>query len=255
MYLLRFQAYSALVLALMVGHAVVAAEYNEFVQGDLSNQGASPTALALQPAGNLVVGATSAMDPDFLSFTVPQGHVLSSVIIEFHSDANQVFFGLQAGSTWTAGSSGEIDPALMLGWVDFPTDPSTSHVGEDLLDDLGLAAGAMGFTPPLGSGTYTALFTAPSTSVSWALDFRVSLIGARQPGDFNGDQVVNGSDLAIWRDEFGDTLEGRDFLVWQRNLGSSPASAAAVPEPAASLLALSGLVGIMRRRRNARFYQ
>lgn len=74
-------------------------------------------------------------------------------------------------------------------------------------------------------------------------------------GDFNGDSVVNGLDLAEWRADFGATggsdadgdldSDGADFLVWQRQLGQpSPglASVAVVPEPATAALACAGLL-------------
>jgi hypothetical protein len=74
-------------------------------------------------------------------------------------------------------------------------------------------------------------------------------------GDFNGDSMVDGLDLAEWRADFGITAgsdadgdldsDGADFLVWQRQLGQpSPglASDTVVPEPAAAALACAGLL-------------
>ncbi len=70
------------------------------------------------------------------------------------------------------------------------------------------------------------------------------------PGDFTGDNMVTGADLAVWRTNFGATgtpttmqgnadgdgdVDGRDFLIWQRNL--SVPGAAAIPEPASAVLA------------------
>jgi hypothetical protein len=72
------------------------------------------------------------------------------------------------------------------------------------------------------------------------------------PGDFNHDNVVSPADLGVWRAAYGATAaadasgdgvsDGADFLIWQRNLGASAATAAAaaVPEPAAALLAAVG---------------
>jgi hypothetical protein len=74
-------------------------------------------------------------------------------------------------------------------------------------------------------------------------------------GDYNGDHAVNGADLAAWKTQFGQTgsslsadgdangkVDGRDFLIWQRNVGAS--SAAAVPEPKGIGLCGGGLLGL-----------
>lgn len=70
-------------------------------------------------------------------------------------------------------------------------------------------------------------------------------------GDFNGDGKVDGDDLVQWKNGFGATYDGADFLAWQQNYGfgvpTTPTSAA-VPEPAACLLALIGLPMQLRRR-------
>jgi hypothetical protein len=54
-------------------------------------------------------------------------------------------------------------------------------------------------------------------------------------GDANGDGIVNGADLTIWQSQFGQTGGAANF--------------AAVPEPAASLLALLATLGLKRKRR------
>ena len=81
------------------------------------------------------------------------------------------------------------------------------------------------------------------------------------PTDFNGDGVVDGDDLAVWRDGFGcvgqtnnatgdadgnGMVDGADFLVWQRGvtpIGNAKASAV-VPEPA-SLAVWMLVVGLI----------
>jgi hypothetical protein len=68
-------------------------------------------------------------------------------------------------------------------------------------------------------------------------------------GDFNHDGFVDANDLDEWRTMFGQTgaglladgdangsVDGGDFLVWQRNLGSSAAPTVAVPEPSSAVI-------------------
>jgi hypothetical protein len=87
--------------------------------------------------------------------------------------------------------------------------------------------------------------------------------------DFDEDGDVDADDLAAWRGGFGtvgakhsegdadgnEVVDGADFLVWQRQVGSVAASmaAVAVPEPAGPCLAcFAGLMLTrMRRRRTA----
>jgi hypothetical protein len=85
-------------------------------------------------------------------------------------------------------------------------------------------------------------------------------------GDFTGDGVVNGADLAAWQAAFGLTngadadgdsdSDGADFLIWQRAAGTSPggslAGAAAVPEPLGGLLAFSAFIATIAMRRRWR---
>ena len=82
-----------------------------------------------------------------------------------------------------------------------------------------------------------------------------------QPGDFTGNGIVDAMDLQQWQGDFGlndesdadgdDDSDGADFLIWQQNLGTpgQTAAAAAVPEPASSLLALSVILSAVAVRR------
>ncbi len=82
-------------------------------------------------------------------------------------------------------------------------------------------------------------------------------------GDFNDDGTVDAADYTIWRDNLGgdaSTLNGNgdgdsdvdidDYNLWAGNFGASSSSSAAsaVPEPAAALLMLCGVAGLVTRR-------
>ena len=57
---------------------------------------------------------------------------------------------------------------------------------------------------------------------------------AQPQGDANGSGSVDGADLAIWKAKFG--------------TAGATAAVAAVPEPAAGILILSGIASLIRRR-------
>ena len=73
---------------------------------------------------------------------------------------------------------------------------------------------------------------------------------APQEGDLDGDGDVDAADFAYWRSEYGNGMNGANFLEWQRNLVQTVASAdaVAVPEPSGLLILLvMGCTGAVRR--------
>jgi len=113
-------------------------------------------------------------------------------------------------------------------------------------------------TPLLIATTY--LIEMPSVTIDSA-----SLVINGQPdldsfsvgGDFNGDGVVDGTDLVAWESSFGDAAlaTGTSFLEWQRRIGlsngfvGSSGSSHAVPEPATAALLLGSLAVLVMNGR------
>jgi PEP-CTERM motif len=131
----------ALCLALC-GHAQAVTAWNESVNGDLSSDGLSPTALSVVLGTNSVIGRTGddglGLDRDYFSFTVPNGAVLSKLMI---NPGTQVaggasFFAVQAGPQVTvdpnAGSA-----AGLLGYSHY----TASDVGTNFLPKIIFSAG------------------------------------------------------------------------------------------------------------------
>lgn len=88
---------ATLALLLVAAPASAAVIWNESVHGDLSSNPAAPTPLVFAPGGNTIIGATSANDRDYLSFTVPAGASLTGLILHRWTPDNLGFMAFNTG--------------------------------------------------------------------------------------------------------------------------------------------------------------
>lgn len=162
--------FASLLLFVVVSARLRADNYLESVKGDLSGNVAAPT-----PLGPLGVGATTVSatfgggDFDLFSFILSPGTRLNSITLASYTGSSLSFTALEGGGTWTAGLGGAVNPAVLLGW----THISGGLVGTDILDNMGAASPAIGFTPPLLAGTYTMEIQDTGAAVSGSFTLNV----------------------------------------------------------------------------------
>ncbi|XAL98434.1 PEP-CTERM sorting domain-containing protein [Phycisphaeraceae bacterium D3-23] len=143
-------------LGLVMHNGASAANYVEAIDGDLSGDETSPTAIALDLGANTITGTTidSPLDRDFFSFTIGAGQSLDSLVLtSFTGDppSNEAFMAVDD----QFGFDSLFDTSDFLG----TTLIGLGDVGTDALDLLGATEfGGDGFTGPLGEGTYTFWF-------------------------------------------------------------------------------------------------
>jgi len=166
----RATGWRMLILVLLTPLSTLAANYDENVDGDLSDLAGAPTALLLGLGANTVTATSERNDPDFLTISVPNGSRLDAIILDAFTGTPVSFVGVQNGPTWTEGTGTNIDPANLLGWAHFG-----ENLAVDLLVDIGAGDGAHGFDPPLSSGDYTLLLQERRSAVTYAMNFNVSV--------------------------------------------------------------------------------
>jgi hypothetical protein len=133
---------SLVLVALSAGN-VTAANHNESVNGDLSNNGNTPTSISLSHGSNTVAGTLPGTDLDFLTIHVPASHQLTALtLVSYTSVDGTSFIGMKNGATIAATT----DAATLNGYTHFGD--AIGNVGQNILDDIGTGPGAIGFTPP-----------------------------------------------------------------------------------------------------------
>lgn len=174
----RFLAIALAGVALAASPASAATIWDEGVDGDLSDDAASPTGLAFAPGSNRVIGtmALPADQRDFITFTIGAGQTLAGLLLIQYVDVasggpgNRGFHAINAGATSFVPSGGTA--GSFLGGAHLDPVPS----GTDLLPTLAAAAIAgTGFSVPLGPGTYSYVIqqTGPPLT-AYTLDFLVT---------------------------------------------------------------------------------
>lgn len=134
----------ALLSLLMTSLSVLAADYDEFADGDLSGDPANPTAITVDAGPNVISGLVTdnPLDRDFFTLVVPDGLEVTEIRLTFFdlvssSSDGGMLVALEQGPQITDLDS----PANLRGFAIVGVSDGTQQ-GDDLLDDLG--GGALG---------------------------------------------------------------------------------------------------------------
>lgn len=171
---------ATLALPVSLAHAV---NWDEGVDGQLSNNGAAPTQLfTLGTGSNLIEGTMGLGTADVWTFTIAAGYYLSGINLVSYSDNG---FGAPLGGI---SSFMAIDDANTIDMSDFPSQLSNGLWNEqspdggattftDLLAILQAGpafGGGPGFSGQLGAGDYTFGVQDDTHTISYCIDFIVT---------------------------------------------------------------------------------
>ena len=158
--------------------------WDEAIDGDLSGDYQNPTQLFTKGVNNHVIFTTLGaaenggdQDREYFTFTVAEGFELVSIVLDgFETDpeSNLGFIGIASGSIHPTPPDAP-DPTSLLGYALV----GVADVGNDILQVMGQGGGSIGFSGPLGAGSYNfwAQETGPSTD-NWDLNFIVTEVPA-----------------------------------------------------------------------------
>jgi hypothetical protein len=73
---------------------------------------------------------------------------------------------------------------------------------------------------------------------------------AGAPGDFDGDEDVDGADFLEWQQGLGGEFDAQDLADWKANFGTGGGvpAVASIPEPASLVLVALSVLGLASRR-------
>lgn len=169
----------------IIASTLQAASYDESVSGDLSNNQAAPTSLALAVGLNSIKGNVNGAagdSQDFIKLTVPAGAEMTSYVHAAYSSTDlQGFTGFQAGSSFVGSpfSANSYGGFAHYGSNATGNGPGAqaNTVGQDLFTapyfPFAATQGAAPFSAPLGPGDYTFLIQQLGASTNYEFDVTV----------------------------------------------------------------------------------
>ncbi len=155
--------------------------HNETTNGDLSGNRLAPTTFNASIGSNEVIGSMNRdIDIEYFTLVVQPGQQLTALVAaELVAPDGRSFIGVQNGSQFSV-TPVAAQPSDMYGYAHFGL--SDGNIGTNILDDMGTAFGAQGFTGALQSGSYTFWLQNINDIASYRLDFQVAAVP--EPGEY-----------------------------------------------------------------------
>lgn len=146
--------------------------WNEAVNGDLTGNRFAPHQLTATIGSNTIAATTGIGDLEFYTIIIPTGMELFAIEhTEYISDDFQMFIGMVTGDQFTVDPSNP-DVSLLYGYTLY----GTGTLGQDILGEIATGPGAIGFTGPLGAGSYTLWAQQTGLSSVHTLDYKVQAV-------------------------------------------------------------------------------
>lgn len=167
--------FTALALPLSTASAV---NWNELIDGDISDDGDFPTFIDFSDEHNLIEGTMGFdgvnLDRDIWTFTIQPGYHLTAInLVTYSAPASGIesFMALAGGTSIDLG-----DPSLHLSnglWTEQLD--GLGNTFTPMLDilDAGPQFGGLGFDGPLGPGEYTFWIQETTDQIQYCIDFVV----------------------------------------------------------------------------------
>jgi hypothetical protein len=164
--------------------ARAAIAWDEIGQGDLSNFFNAPTPVPVELGDNFIYAnmgeSATGIDRDFFTITVPSGHILASITIDFYFGDDPIgFFGIVLGPSFAV-EPDKATPDDVDGYVLFGT-AGLNVPGTDVLPRMPLIHEPPRFTVPLGPGRYSFWVQQLDGLADYGLNFVIDVPG---PGAF-----------------------------------------------------------------------
>lgn len=166
-----------------------ATNWDENVNGDLSNSGSSPTFVILTEGHNLFSGTmgslngTGPLDADVWSFTIAAGYYLTGINLVGYSAPSSGIDSFMALDD--VGTINMTDPSQHLSnglWTEELDGFGNTYTDLLAILDAGPQFGGDGFNGPLGPGTYTFWIQEGSDQIGYTIDMVVTSVPVPEPG-------------------------------------------------------------------------